>query len=166
MKSKFNIVLIPITQTPRIVQTAEKISYLADEYLLGKTSFPHVTLYQFWRNGAEIPAIWDKISQLIAYVDLRFETASYVTFDEEIFWISLMPDQRELLTQLHAEVAAIIDKPIKNTFDPHMTLVNTRNKTCDVAHILQDYEVISDRFVLAIGSCDKVGQVTRIIHRN
>lgn len=47
MPKKYNLALIPVSKGVEAVRFAKKFAGLADKYLLGDNSLPHVTIYQF-----------------------------------------------------------------------------------------------------------------------
>lgn len=168
MKKKYNLALIPVSKSNEVVTLAKKFSNLASEYLLGERSLPHVTLYHFQAEENEIGHIWER-----AYDNwegqpsfLTFSKFSCITFDNNIFWISLLPDNSDALHKAHGYIANILQLPIKKTFDPHMTLINTKNKEYEKAAALvsDSYKPISDKFILSLGMSDNSGQLTEIIY--
>jgi 2'-5' RNA ligase len=166
---KYNLALIPASKSDEAISLAKKFSDIADEYLLGDKSFPHVTLYQFQAEEKEIEHIWEQVcgiweEQLLF---LTFNKFSCMTFDDNIFWISLLPDNRDVLLEMHGYIANILGLPIKKTFDPHMTLISTKNKEYEKEAVLvsDSYKPITDKFMLALGVLDNIGQVTNIIYR-
>lgn len=163
---KYNLALTPISKNNEVTSYARQLSKLADKYLLGKNSLPHITLYQFEAEAGEIENIWRHVRDLWKKdsIDLEFKEFSCITFDEVIFWVSLLPNNCDQLHRMHQLIAQALGKPIKQNFDPHMTLVNTKNKNYE-AHVnilKRSYKPISDRFVLSLGSSDDVGQLVKI----
>lgn len=164
---KYNLALIPLSVENEAFNLANQFAKLADTYLLGKNSLPHVTLYQFEVDESEIASIWKRVCDVWneAPIRLKFEEFSCITLDNLIFWASLLPDNRNKLHEMHGLIAKILCKPIKENFDPHMTLFNTRNKDYeqDVDELKNSFKPISDEFVLSLGRGDGVGQLTEII---
>lgn len=169
MKNKYNLALIPLCINNEVIALAKKLSHLADNYLLGFKSLPHITLYQFNASEDDITSIWEKICHRWRYdpIDLTFDKFSCLTFDDEVYWISLLPDRREILSQMHECIANAISLPVKASFDPHMTLINTKKKDyeLDVAELTKSYFRLKDKFVLSLGVSDDVGQYLRMIYR-
>ena len=66
------------------------------------------------------------------------------------------------LHKMHGRIANFLQLPIKKTFDPHMTLINTHIKNYDKdISLLHDFDKpIIDAFVLSFGCSDNVGQLT------
>ncbi len=142
---------------------------MADEYLLSDSSLPHVTLYQFQVEEKEIDHTWERVCNVWKEqpIDLVFSKFSCITFDGNIFWVSLLPDNCDALHKMHDFIASILQLPVKKTFDPHMTLINTRNEKYEqeVAKLSGSYKPIADSFILSLGASDDIGQLTQIIHR-
>jgi 2'-5' RNA ligase len=166
---KYNLALMPVSKDDEIIMHANQLSKLADKYLLGKESLPHVTLYQFEAEEKEVENIWKKVkmSWQGGLIELEFKEFSCISFDDIIFWVSLLPNNCENLHKLHGLIASALDKPIKKNFDPHMTLINTKNKDYekDVDTIKKSFKPISDAFVLSLGSSDALGQLTSVIFK-
>lgn len=152
-----------------MVALAKKFSNMADGYLLGEKSLSHVTLYQFQAEEKEIDYIWEKISGMWKEkpVYLAFNKFSCITFDNDIFWVSLLPDNCDILHKMHGFIASILKFPIKKSFDPHMTLINTKDKEYEkeVAKFSDLYKPITDTFILSMGISDDIGQLTEIVYR-
>ena len=165
---KYNLALTPVSTGDEIVKCAIQLSKLADKYLIGKDSLPHVTLYQFNAEEKIIDDIWKRVKEAWKEeppIELEFKEFSCVSFDGVIFWVSLLPNNRDKLHEMHGLIAQVLNKPTKKNFDPHMTLFNTKNKDCekDVGAIKSFYKPISDVFVLSLGHSDDVGQLTKIL---
>src|SRR5690348_12158037 len=130
MKRKYNFALIPQTKSDEVVSIARKFSAISDKYLLGENSNPHVTLYQFELEENEEDSIWARVSEAWKEkpLTLAFNKMSCITFDNVIYWVSLLPDQIAILHKMHSNVAGMIALPVKKSFDPHMTLINSKNK--------------------------------------
>ncbi len=164
---RYNLALIPLSQSEKIIECAQQFSNLADKYLLGKKSLPHVTLYHFNAEKNEIAALWKRVGELWQEkpIKLEFKKFSCTSFDGVTFWASLLPNHSEQLHQMHKTIAQILDKPIKETFDPHMSLFNSKNSDYqkEVAAVKDFYQPITDRFVLSLGYSDDVGQLLEVI---
>ncbi len=169
MQEKYNIALVPTSKIEQNIQLSQNFSIIADQYLLSEKSLPHLTLYQFTENSDYINVIWkrmcDRIEQKEIY--LTFKEFSCLTFDNEVFWTSLLPDKRIILSDMHKLVAEILNLPVKINYDPHMTLINTKNK--DYEHFsmeqLKNYTVIEDTFMLSLGESDEIGQFIKMLYR-
>lgn len=164
---KYNLALTPLSKGDEVVKCANQLSKLADKYLLGKNSLPHVTLYQFETEENEIKNIWNCVGKAWNEepIELEFKKFSSVTFNGVIYWVSLLPNNRDKLHEMHGLIAQVLNKQIKSSFDPHMTLFNTKNKDHDkeVYAMRKLYKPISDTFVLSLGNSDDVGQLTKVI---
>lgn len=168
MIKKYNIALTPLSQSERIIKLANKLSHVADKYLLGYHSLPHVTLYQFMLDDREIANCWGKVTATFneQNINLIFNEFSCVTFDNDTFWVSLMPNNRDLLIKSHYFVANIINMPIRELYDPHMSLINTKNKEYakELKEPIDHYVPIKDIFTLSLGECDEIGQFTKLLY--
>lgn len=168
MKKKYNIALTPTAQSEKIIALARILSPIADKYLLGKDSLPHVTLYQFIFDEGDINTLWQKI--LIAVheknINLVFDKLSCITFDDDTYWASLIPSHRDDLNEIHLLVASILNMPANKSYDPHLTLINTKNQDYEneVKNLINRYLPIKDSFTLSLGEGDDIGQLIKLLH--
>ncbi len=169
MKQKYNLALIPQAKAEEVIHLSQKLSKLADKYLLGKNSNPHVTLYQFEMEAQELAPLCSRLKKEWQEkpIALSFGQLSYTTFNKRIYWISLLPKQTVILHKLHSKIAELIGLPVKTAFDPHMTLINSKNKPSEqeVQKLLPLAQPLTDTFILCLGSSDEVGQLTEILYR-
>ncbi|PJD93003.1 MAG: hypothetical protein CK426_05625 [Legionella sp.] len=166
---KYNIAIIPVNQSKAFTAFSQKFTWLDPVYHLGEKSLPHITICQFYRDENEIENTWKDICIKISdySLDLKFTGFSFITFDNNIFWISLMPDDVSELHKLQSEIAVVLDVSNKRPYDPHLTLIGTLDSTYESksALLTKEYSPISDKFVLALGECDELGQFIRVIYR-
>lgn len=169
MKNKYNIALIPLNKTDEITKFAERFNHISDMYSLGKNSLPHVTLLQFYAEDDEIKNIWNKISNSLEnMIDLTLDSFSCISFDNLIFWASLIPNNRKKLLEMHKLVTEILDQSFNSKFDPHMTLINTKVRGYEklVEFEAKSYKPISDSFLLSVGHSDSIGQYLKTIYKS
>lgn len=168
MKNKYNLALVPMSKSGEFIDVAHKLLSISGNYLLGKNSLPHVTLYQFDAEDNEIAAIWSKICEMWhgKSIDLELAEFSYITFDNDTYWISLLPKNSEVLHKMHLLIADILKLPSKKNYDPHLTLINTKNNRLqdEIKRIEKSFVPITDVFRLSLGRSDEVGQFTEIIY--
>jgi 2'-5' RNA ligase len=169
MEQKYNLALIPLFKNNQVRLLAQKFSTYADKYILGEKSLPHVTLYQFRIAEDTTNHLWNRICKKWEEppITLEFNTFSFTKNDKDIFWIALLPNQRNILDKMHTQIANILQLPVKTAFDPHMTLINSKNIESETAipAVADSYKPIKDNFVLSLGKSDEVGQLTEIIYR-
>lgn len=170
MVKKYNIALLPLLKNNAFIYLANEFSLVADKYILGNNSLSHVTLYQFESMENNIENIWCKVSGQWnkQHISLKFAKFSYVTFDKKIYWISLLPEEQNILHHMHKLVANILQLPPKIHYDPHLTLINTKNanyqEKLDI--ISKSFIPIIDSFCLALGESDEIGQFIKVIYDN
>lgn len=169
MKKKYNIALVPTSKSEEFIKISNKLSHIADQYLLGDRSLPHVTLYQFEIDESDIDNVWSQVCKVWngRSIELLFSNFSCITFDNRIYWASLLPNNCDILHKTHAEIADAIKLPIKQSFDPHLTLISTKNKDYEneVDKLSKSYITIGDAFILSIGRSDAIGQLAEIIYK-
>lgn len=169
MLKKYNIALMPISKKEEIIQFAQHFSAISDEYQLGMHSLPHITLCHFHAEEKNIQAIWQRICQALPKqgIELTLTDFSCITFNGIIFWISLIPNQRSVLNTMHRIVATIVKEPVNAYYTPHMTLANTRDAQYGkkITEITKFYTALSDQFILSIGACDSIGQLTKLFFK-
>jgi len=167
MKNLYNFALIPAKEKNSIIKCAHYLSAITDEYILGEHSLPHVTIYQFEANELDIGTIWEEACNKLTQksVELTFQKFNCITFDQKIFWTSLLPNNIDVLMKMHVIITEIIKQPAKLNYDPHMTLINTKNAKYEnlVNQLFATYSPIKDTFILALGKSDKIGQFTEVI---
>jgi len=174
MKEKYNIALLPLNHSDKIIKYAEIFSNISDQYFLGKNSLPHLTLCQFRATSDEAEKIWRQVYESLEKksISLFFiEEISCITFDNQVFWISLLPEPNEELTKLHLQVANIVQHPLNKSYkqyDPHITLVNTQSNEYPqlVNQLKIAYTSFEDIFAIALGKSDEIGQFLEIIHHH
>lgn len=171
MKSRYNIALIPTSESNQVVKFTKNFVSIADKYLLGEKSLPHVTICQFLADESDLANMWDEVCKSLENrsVELSFEKFSCITAGNS-FWVSLLPDNGETLNKMYSKVSKLVKNPIKKTFDyydPHMTLINTLDEKFEdiVKKLSASYIPIKDTFVVALGKSDDIGQLTEVISR-
>lgn len=165
MRNKYNIALLPKTKNTEIVNLTSLFQVKFGRYRLSSNSYAHVTILQLYLDDHEIDKVWDSLYKQLGNVNLKlsFEQLSYVTFNQEDFWVSLMPSNTDILYDLHNKVLSVFNHKQNKKYDPHMTLFNTKEKSCQSINKNIEVLTITDDFYLAIGKCDEVGQFTQII---
>lgn len=169
MARKYNLALVPLSKNYEITAIAQKLSCIADQYLLGVNSLSHLTLYQFEAEEKTIADIWQRVCNQWKEkpINLALNELSHITFDDSIYWISFLPTNRDILFNMHCKIASILELPIKKTFDPHVTLINTKNnERKKIIKFLEEYKPVMDIFILALGESDHIGQLTGILYWN
>lgn len=169
MKKRYNIALIPFTRRQAFIELSHCFSTIADSYLLGEKSLPHVTLCQFETDESELDTIWKSVFALMpnASLQLTFSEFSCVT-KLSLNWISLLPDKIDILKKMHSEIASIIKTPLNKSFkeyDPHMTLINSKDPSYQKAIEKISYAPLTDKFTIALGRSDEMGQLTEVLYR-
>jgi 2'-5' RNA ligase len=169
VKSRYNIALIPSTKSDQVIHFAKNFSVMADTYLLGEKSLPHVTLCQFMAAEDELLSIWKVVCQSVEQqsIQLVFEKFSCMT-GYNSFWVSLLPNHSDLLTNMHNVITNLVKDPIKKIsdhYDPHMTLMNSKEVKYEnaVKTFSNSYIPIQDTFILALGKSDDFGQLVEVI---
>ena len=166
MKKKYNIAFTPLSEAEIFVQRAASFASIADTYHLGKKSLPHVTLRHFFADEADIEGLWKQACESLAphRLILTFQQFNEYTNDGMLFWLSMLPDHRDTLEDMHRIVAKVVGAPADPNYDSHLTLANTRKP---YKKLLQTgaakIQPITAPFILTLGDCDKAGQMTQII---
>lgn len=165
---KYNLALIPTQKSANFVSLALNFSNISSTYLLGENSLPHITLYAFQDTESNIQQHITAIDTALnsKTLTLKLNEFSYITFDKHIFWISLLPDNKQILRNMHQTIAQTLNLPTKISFDPHLTLTNTLigNYHQQIEEVKRVYEPIEETFKLALGLSDDVGQIIKITH--
>lgn len=167
MANKYNLALIPMNSQEGLITFAKPFNALCHDYLIGKQSWPHVTLRHFYADVASITVTWQTIIKKLEFqkLTLHFKQKSFITFNNQTYFLSFLPEEKQWLINLHEKVSAILAIPKKNNYDPHMTICNTKI-TCLTKEWEQKifaFLPFTDSFILALGCADKAGQITKII---
>ena len=166
--NRYNIALTLVEESKEIIQCAEYFSQFADQYKLNEKSLPHVTICQFNSAESDVYNLWEQVCQAVdqPFLSLRFNQYSFFQGDGSA-WISLLPEEGEMLNELNCAVAGIIKKPINRSFqhyDPHMTLINTSKIDQTKAEELFAAQPIDVKVnsILSLGLSDEIGQLIEL----
>ncbi len=165
---KYNIAFVPKEKAQEFITLCTVHTTKPHNYYLNEKSIPHLTICQFYLEEDNVDLLYDNIrSELITTeITLSFNKYSHLTFDENTYWLSVLPEEFEELNSIYICVSKII-KPLRSdAYDPHLTLFNylvEDNEKNKDFHELDRCMNIQDEFMLVIGECDKVGQLTKII---
>lgn len=164
---KFNLALLPITTSEQYITISQTFAFLKTEYQLGEKSLPHVTICQFYAEESEIDTIWESIDDSIKEntIELEFDKFSCISFDNKTFFISLLPNDASELFKLRSELACYTKESIHKPYDPHMTLISTSDSSYEIKadSLIKKNITVSDRFILALGLSDEIGQFIEIV---
>lgn len=161
---RFNIAYIPKYNSKNFVNLSEKFDPKCYSYQLGENSLPHITICQFMADEDKISQIWSEVCSKISNnsIHLAFSSFSNVSFDKEIFWISIIPAPIQPLVETFHIVSKIV-KPIRNdTFDPHLTLFNYLPGIINITS--EENLNIDEEFELILGESDDIGQLKNITY--
>ena len=95
------------------------------EYQLGSNSLPHVTLSQLTLEEVQVDEIWKSIYDAIenSKIFLSFNSFSCITFDDKVFWISLIPQETPGLQMLNKEINSILNLSNNRPYDSSFNIV-------------------------------------------
>ena len=154
-----------LSKSEQVTRYAQIFFTISDRYLLGKKSLPHLTLCQFQAEPREALQIWKQVDSTLEQKSIRlcFKELRCISFDDHMYWVSLLPVHNEDLIKMHLQVAHIVKNPTNKSFknyDPHITLMNTKNKKYPtwVKKLSETYIPFEDTFVLGLGKSDSMGQ--------
>lgn len=163
---KYNIAFVPKTKSNQINELASNYSNIKHNYCIEENSLPHVTVCQFYLDSEDLSDVWKSVcSKLdLTSIKLTFNSISHITFGSNTYWVSLMPNERELLFSIYGTVSSLVSSIRKDEYDPHMTLFNYK-KECKDENIDQELRsiVIEDNFDLVVGESDQNGQLVSIV---
>ena len=169
MIKKYNIVFYPTTKVADLTAVAQQFKSFSDKYLLKEDAFPHVTLYQFEAEESAISGIWNKAQENFSQKSIHLKLATLNSaYINNRCWLSLIPDNIQRLHELHAEVAVLLNSPVRTGFDPHLTLINSLQKDYEPAmnKFSETFASMEDEFTLALGESDQIGQLRRVIYNS
>tara|TARA_R110002126_G_scaffold247974_2_gene390843 strand:+ start:4429 stop:4971 length:543 start_codon:yes stop_codon:yes gene_type:complete len=167
MNKKYGVVFIPRARSGDFISLAGNNKVNAVSYCLGEASAPHVTICQFFYDSERISDLWVMLSNQLEQVQMTitFKTYSNVTFGRDLYWISLLPEERGELERLFSIISTYVKPTRTDLYDPHLTLFNYR-KSRDFSPELVDGLSISDTFDLVVGEFDEVGQLVQVLTQN
>jgi 2'-5' RNA ligase len=168
VKNRYNIALIPISKADEFINFTQNLATIADRYKVSPTSLPHVTLCQFMAEDSEVEALWERVceSSVQQSIVLTLNDFSCITIDNSS-WVSLLPDNLEILMKMHCTVANLIEGRIGrcfDKFDAHMTLISTNQEDYKDKVLSLPYVPIQDDFILSLGKSDDIGQFKELIY--
>jgi 2'-5' RNA ligase len=168
---KYNIAFIPKSKADEFISLSKLKEKKELTYMLGEGSLPHVTVCQFYLEEDNLEETWREICTNSSYetISLTFKKYSHITFGNDIYWLSLIPEESEELNEIFDYVLKTVTPIRKDKYDPHLTLFNYLKKE-NPSELVENFIVhqdinIADEFELIIGECDKVGQLTSIVSR-
>ena len=169
--SHFNIALFlenPEAQKTQLALAQSNCKKAADQYLLGKDAWPHVTLCQIEVQEEAIKSIWDELSPLLTQgIDLNFHhlyilpgTGEHLGFH----WVGLAIARDRELIQLQSKMhETLLSKKIESrttpsSYFPHLTWARCKGEQIQITHC-PDEEIWQkpERFCLSIGRSDNLG---------
>lgn len=162
---RFNIAYVPKYNSKKFINMSESFHPESYNYNLGESSLPHITICQFIADENEIGQVWNEVcSKISEYgITLIFNCFSNISFDEKLFWLSIIPDFNQQLIDTFDIVSKIV-KPIRNdAFDPHLTLFNYFPDKLSINFLLEKSINIEEEFELILGESDNAGQLKNII---
>ena len=165
MLKKYNIALLPKRKNEKIIELSEQFDLNFYDYKLGKKSYAHLTIIQFYADNFQVEKKWLALCEQYKMheIELIFQFFSIFTLDSQVFWLSILPDKIKILYEIHRSVCSILKLSENKLYDPHVTLFSTKDRRLNL--ILESFPsfLVSDYFVLSIGECDEAGQFTKLI---
>ncbi len=162
-KKKYIIAFVPKKNFNKYNKLS-KIKINIHNYQLGIYSIPHVTIAQFYLEKFIVKDTWLEICSQIPqkFISLSFKKTSNISFDGEIFWFSLIPEQITLLKEIYTIISQIVEPIRTDDYDPHLTLFNYSSTNLD-SKLFKSEIFMRDTFELVLGICDEVGQLRKIL---
>lgn len=163
---KYIIAYVPCFDHAVFTSLIEGQKKYSKSYCVGADSVPHVTITQFLINPEDLEEVWGSVCSKIEnpFIELEFKKYSQVTFDGNLHWLSLIPEQTAELFEGHFIASKFIEPLRKDAYEPHLTLFNflIKNFQIDIESLEQGVE-IKGGFHLVLGESDPVGQLTNVI---
>lgn len=177
MLQGYNLAFMPINNSKIFTQLAHDttIAIKPGDYLLGPASLPHVSICHFMMEETHIETIWKRVQELaIPTQSFTFSTRRSKIYLPDAYRdvtecsVSLIPNHKDVLMEIHLQIANIIQKPLNAAFadyDPHLTLFSSYDiKGCEQLNHTPDLRPpLEDTFAIALGTIDRIGQVTRVL---
>lgn len=171
MQQRYNLALLSTGHPERYITAAQHhFQSVADGYLLGNESLPHITLAQFRAFQDILPPLIEALESAPKTIPVELIGLGFSNKASTPLWgASLTVARQESLLTLHQNVVDALTQngliPLNSTGDlyrPHLTLA--RINQLRVEGFAKDiFE--GDTFHLALGLSDELGQFTRVLHR-
>src|SRR5258708_30866165 len=118
---KFNIAFIPKNNTKQFISLIEKEKKYSNSYCIGIKSIPHVTICQFYFDPENVDSVWDKICNNLedTSIYLSFRRYSNISFDNKLYWLSLLPEEYKDLNEIFRKVTRYLTSIRKDAYNPH-----------------------------------------------
>ena len=161
------IIALHVNEEKPLIEFAEKhFASVAENYLLGKDSHPHITLVQFYATEVD----YAKIVYFLETITTRPKPTilgmqfGYDSKDKEVLWAGLIVKRDEPLVGLHEQLVKFLTRhnipcliPTNELYAPHITLARIRTNT-----IASSRFEPTPNFNLVIGIGDEFGQLKEI----
>lgn len=153
-----------------IKEARHHFSLIADKYILGPQSIPHITLCQFYADLEIYPTVWQEVINLGNCPQPEFTGFSFIKDHQNpnLWWAEISVSRKSELVNFQNKVTHILKKneidclnDINDLYRPHLTLARIDKLEINSldAQLLQ-----SETFMLSIGVSDEVGQFTQMLH--
>jgi len=162
---KYNVALTPQTNINAFDALVSEANPYTNGYCVGYKSIPHITICQFFLDSSLIENIWHKICTQINQTSLNISFSSYsnFSFDNNTYWLSLLPNNPEYLFNLFKIVSSYLTSIRTDEYAPHLTLFNYTKKNHDlIQKFLAPNIFIKTKFELTLSICDELGQIKQI----
>lgn len=162
---RFNIAYIPKYNSKEFIKLSRSFNPKSYNYNLGENSLPHITICQFLADVSEIGQIWNDVGFKIREykITLSFNSFSNISFDDKLFWLSIIPEPNQQLIDTFNIVSTIVNPIKKDTFDPHLTLFNYFPEKLILNFPVEREISMEEEFELILGESDCSGQLKNII---
>lgn len=162
----YNIAYVPRSTQDLFIKLASSADVTKEGYCLAEDSYPHITICQFNFNSKDdLNLLWEDVCYSIEHlsIQLTFQIVSDITFNDKLYWISLLPMQVDELHRAYEIISKKVEQKRKDKYDPHLTLFNYLKK--DMKKVLNPVDIfpIKDDFDLILGESDEIGQLKNII---
>lgn len=164
--TRYNLALVPKNISNFIVNLIINFNSQTHTYCLGKNSIPHITIAQFEANEREVELIWHQVCESKwPNVYLNLNAFSNLTFDNSIYWISLLPESKEVLIEIFNKIKKLVSPLRQEDYDPHLTLFNYLRLTDKMIDLVNQQITITDEFEITLGFCDEFGQLNNVLKK-
>lgn len=171
MQQRYNFALLSTGHPERYIAAARHhFQHLADGYLLGPESLPHITLAQFRADPEALLPLIKALALVPHTIPIHLSGLGFSNKADTPLWgVSLTVARKSNLLSLHQTVVHILEQhalsPLNATGDlyrPHLTLARIHRL------LVQDFAkniFERDTFQLALGLSDELGQFKRVLHQ-
>lgn len=160
----YNIAYIPVSKSQAFINLCSSKCKKSAGYYLDETSRPHITICRFMSDPTDLDKTWEKVQMFLdkKKITISFEKVSQISFNNKIYWTSLIPKDSTNLLKAYEVISKIVKSLRNDTYDPHLTLFNSYENS--LKKMDDKITELNDQFEIVLGESDEIGQFKKILY--